>query len=363
MRKMRYLAPWHGNPAELGGEGTDPEEVAAAYASLAGKPAIYHCVSRIVNRQFVLGREEKEKFVNLMRLYEHFGQIRVLSFCVMSDHVHLLLEIPAPPENEGASWSDDNLLEHISRLYSNEQIAEIRGELEEHRGNKNTDAAEALRQKYLDRMWDLSSFMKVLKQRFTQWFNGTHGRRGTLWEDRFKHVLVEEGHAAQTMAGYIDLNPVRAALVDDPKDYRWSGYGEAVAANEAARQGLCRLMADKLPDPGTGSPPWREVVRLYREILFAGGEPAKGRRGPSRKNAARVLAEGGELSEGDLLRCRVRHLSDGLVFGSEEFVNKVFILSRGYFGPSRKTGARKLRGVRTKLRSMRDLQRDPYSAG
>ena len=50
-------------------------------------------------------------------------------------------------------------------------------------------------------------------QRFTQWFNGTHKRTGTLWEDRFKSVIVEDGIAAKTMAAYIDLNPMRAGMV------------------------------------------------------------------------------------------------------------------------------------------------------
>ena len=56
--------------------------------------------------------------------------------------------------------------------------------------------------------------MKLLKQRFTQWFNRQRGRKGTLWEERFKSVLVEgTGEVLATMAAYIDLNPVRAGIV------------------------------------------------------------------------------------------------------------------------------------------------------
>ena len=61
-------------------------------------------------------------------------------------------------------------------------------------------AADDYKAKYLARMWDLSGFMKLLKQRFTQWFNQKQGRKGTLWEERFKSVLVEDGHAARVMA-------------------------------------------------------------------------------------------------------------------------------------------------------------------
>ncbi len=80
-------------------------------------------------------------------------------------------------------------------------------------------------------MWDLSEFMKTLKQKFTSGFNRQQGREGTLWERRFKSVLVEGSwNCILKVAAYIDLNAVRAGLVDDPKDYRWCGYGEAVAA-------------------------------------------------------------------------------------------------------------------------------------
>ena len=71
-------------------------------------------------------------------------------------------------------------------------------------------------------MHDLSELMKGFMQRFTQWFNRSRQRTGGLWEDAFKSVLVEDGVAARTMAAYIDLNPVRAGIVTDPAEYRWS---------------------------------------------------------------------------------------------------------------------------------------------
>ncbi len=58
-----------------------------------------------------------------------------------------------------------------------------------------------------------------------------------------------------------------------------------------------------------------------------------------------------------MLWCKARYFVDGLVIGSEGFVNGVYALTRGYFGERRKSGARKLRGVRTALWTMRDLQR------
>ena len=198
MPKARYLAPWHQKDlveawkelAEKVGagdlEGKELDE--QALEALRGKPAIYHCISRVVDRRFAFGDAEKEKFVVLMRLYERFCQVRVLAFCVMSNHFHILLEVPSPPPERGHDWSDDQLLNHLSCLYSRPQLAEIRWQLELLREQKAHAAAEKYRDAFLARMWDLSQFMKTLKQCFTRWFNKVHERRGTLWEERFKSV-------------------------------------------------------------------------------------------------------------------------------------------------------------------------------
>ena len=60
---------------------------------------------------------------------------------------------------------------------------------------------EVEKERFVARMWDVSWFMKYLRQRFTQWFNHERSRKGTLWEERFKSVLVEgAGEALATMA-------------------------------------------------------------------------------------------------------------------------------------------------------------------
>ena len=55
-------------------------------------------------------------------------------------------------------------------------------------------------------------------------------------------MVEEEERALRTMAAYTDLNPVRAEMVSDPADYRWSGYAEAMAGKARARRGLVRIM-------------------------------------------------------------------------------------------------------------------------
>ena len=59
----------------------------------------YHCMSRVVDRQFIFGDIEKEHFARLMRQYARFCGIQILTFCLMGNHFHLLIEVPKRPES------------------------------------------------------------------------------------------------------------------------------------------------------------------------------------------------------------------------------------------------------------------------
>ena len=161
--------------------------------------------------------------------------------------------------------------------------------------------------------------------------------------DRFKSVLVENGEALQTMATYIDLNPVRAGLVEDPKDYRWCGYAESVGGSKRARRGLCRVMNKPLDS-------WAENGSWYRCWLMSDGEEVvenkqyqvKTRKGISADKVKKELARGGKLPNYVRLRSRVKYFTAGLALGSQEFVDSLFEKNRNKFGPTRKQGAKPL---------------------
>jgi hypothetical protein len=67
------------------------------------------------------------------------------------------------------------------------------------------------------------------------------------------------------------------------------------------------------------------------------------------------MAETVPLSEAEMLRRRVRYFADGLAIGTKGFLNDLFAVTRDYFGPRRKSGARKMRFCQTELCAMRDL--------
>jgi REP element-mobilizing transposase RayT len=344
------------------------------------KPAFYHCISRVVDRRFAFEGDEKEKFRMFMRMYENFTGCRVVSYCLMSNHFHLLLEVPPPPEG---GFPDAELLGRLSALYNAAVVAAVAKELAEARELGYLHQVEEIHGRYTRRMHDLSRFMEGLLQRFTRWFNRAHSRTGNLWEDAFKSVIVEDGVAARTICAYIDLNPVRAGMVADPADYRWSSYGEAMGGGargngKKARAGLVRaLMAHK--GCGADARLWAgRVSRDYRMLLLeAGEEKLKEGVNADGERAVKVVGKGitkaaasAELAQlersrdvaiGKMLRCRVRYFTDGAVIGSRSFVNGAFESARQRFGAKRKDGARKMRGDGAPaagiLWSLRDLQK------
>jgi len=342
------------------------------------RPAIYHVLSRVVDRRFVFGDEEREHFRMFMRMQENFSGCRVLSYCVMSNHFHILLEVPSMAEG---GLTDGELLRRIGCTNSASFVATVRQELERARAEENEAWAAQIHARFTYRMHSLSEFMKTLLQRFTRWFNRTHDRSGTLWEERYKSVIVESGIAARTIAAYIDLNPVRAGMVTDPADYRWSSYGEAVGGGrkgngKKAREGLVRACMSH-HGAGFESEKWKEVSRVYRVALGLALGRKSGRAEVDKRlenpnlnteeALAQALESGGdnstvlpELGMAAMLRCRVRYFTDGAVIGSKAFVNETFAGARGRFPAARKDGARRMRGsgkaAAGVLWSLRDLR-------
>lgn len=365
--------------------------------------AIYHITSRVVHRGFLLKEEEREQFRVFLRMYERFSGCRVLSYCVMTNHFHILLEVPPGCEKgESLGLSDEELLRRLGGLYSRSYVAGVERKMEEAKklisddweGAKDLDEKalvkarragkkmlQEIHVRYSYRMHSLSEFMKGLLQRFTRWFNKKHGLRGTLWEERFHSVIVQDGLASRMMAAYIDLNPVRAGICKDPADYRWSSYGEAVGGGRGrhvARAGLVRALHAHQGREGS-SRAWAQggVSKEYRRLLVSegiegaqvrpNGQRVVTKKGQKREVAEKELARLAQERERDLkvskiVRCQVRYFVDGAAIGSRSFVDQIFKTCRDQFQGNRETGARKPRGALSDLKgeiwSLRDLQRE-----
>lgn len=139
----------------------------------------HHVVQRGHNRQVVfVERDDYERYLaDLRDLKDVFG-VRVYAYCLMTNHVHLLLE-------PGDSLSG------------------------------------------------LSQLMKTLAARATRYRNRLEGRSGTLWESRFKSSVVQSDEYLLACSRYIELNPVRARLVPHAENYLWSSYTQHVGGEDA----------------------------------------------------------------------------------------------------------------------------------
>jgi len=309
----------------------------------AGASAVYHCISRTVAGEKLLDAACREKLADLLMALSAFTGLEVITYCMMPNHFHLLIRVP-----EAREIPDAELLERAEGFYGKKGILSTLAR----EGMTRQGRIDAqVRQTLLGRMGDLSVFMKEFKQRFSRWFNRQSDRFGTLWAERFSSTLVEDtAQALQTVASYIDLNPVRAGLVADPKDYRFCGYSAALAGQVEVRRGLSSFLQGRS---------WTAAAAEYRRNLFmtAGVAGHSDKQALDRETIRAELARGGHLSLPEILRLRLRHLTAGVAIGSREFVNEVFRRHRSHFGPRRTDGARPIRGVPLPhLKTLRDLR-------
>ena len=299
--------------------------------------AMYHCMSRTINSERCIDETAKEVFRKQLWQVADYCGVQILTHAIMSNHFHVLVRVPLKTE-----VPDTELLRRHHVLYpkptkhQEARTDEIAGQLKAG-GTK----AEDWRRQQNALMGDISQFMKLLKQRFAIWFNRTHDRHGHFWAERFKSVLVEgRENVLSTMAAYIDLNPVRAGIVTDPKDYRFCGYAEAVGGNKAARAGITAVVARGNDET------WRRVHDTYRMRLFASGAIGREDKAAiSREAMEKVIAENGALPLADALRCRVRHFTEGAVLGSQAFVAKHLATYRRVSGRRKRIAPRALPAI------------------
>jgi putative transposase len=152
--------------------------------------AFYHILSRIVDRRLILDDTEKERFRRIMRAVEAFSGCQVLTWACLSNHWHICLRVPEPEP-----VTDRELIRRLHFLYDKllwNKLQRTGRSACQWQGRRGRRAESPLYR----RMYNLSEFVKTLKQRFTMSYNRRHNRQGTLWESRFKSVLlkVRAGH-------------------------------------------------------------------------------------------------------------------------------------------------------------------------
>ena len=281
---------------------------------------IYHVTARIANRAMLLAEDEiKDKILEWIVSVAAFSGIEVWSFAIMDNHLHLFVHVPPvpkrywldpddepcayafgmrPPECREPLWSpngdspsgtdgdspscagcgtngdsprpspgfmlaDDEMLDRLGHLYGPKRVEAIEKAWTSLREHGCGHAVELRKERYCRRMYNLSQFVKTLKERISMWYNDEYGHAGCLWGGRFYSGVVEKSDVVKTIvSAYIGYNPVKAKLVASPADWRWSSYALAVAG-DSAHSGYCRRMYELM----LGCP-WDEV-RAKLESAYA----------------------------------------------------------------------------------------------
>ncbi|MCX7927453.1 MAG: transposase [Candidatus Omnitrophica bacterium] len=143
------------------------------------------------NETLFKDKEDYNMFLELMRKYQEQFGIKVFAFCLMPDHLHLLVEIEKPiPESN----SSQDVFERDSDL--------------------------AIPQ----RSQAISDFMHALNNNYTKYYNSRYQRKGHLFRERFKSALIEKSTSLLKMTAYLHLNPQRSGLTNDATTYPYSSY-------------------------------------------------------------------------------------------------------------------------------------------
>ena len=325
---------------------------------------IYHVTSRIANRAMLLAEDEvKDRIMEWTVSVAAFSGVEVWAFCIMDNHLHLFVHVPPvprrywldpddepaayafgmrPPECREPLWSpggdcpppprpelgfmldDAEMLDRLGHLYGAERAEAIGREWEALREHGRGHLVDEQKARYCRRMYNLSQFVKTLKERVSMWFNDEYGHEGCLWQGRFYSGVVEKDAVVKAVvAAYVGYNPVKAGIAATPERWRWSSYALAVS-DDGPDGGRCRLMYERMLGR-----PWEEV-RATLESMFAdklpesvSAEDLKEWLDDYDENAKETWRGAGEYRASQAIRATMRLFSGVYIGHSADFLGRV----------------------------------------
>ena len=284
--------------------------------------AVYHVMSRTALDGFPLGDIEKDFMLDLIRRYSSLYFVEILGFCLMGNHFHILVRMF--PEHK---FTDEDIKRRYVAFYGDDKAFP-------------DGWIPSLREK----LSNLSEFVREIKVVFTRHYNKDHNRRGYFWGDRFKSVIVENGETLINCLAYIDLNPLRAGIVERPEDYRWNSLGYHIQSNN--KDDFLSL------DFGLkefGVMDTKERLRRYRRYVYEAGALDR----PDR-NMAKVIdsdiiekerQKNYEISRIDRFMYRTRYFSDSGIIGTKEFVSEKYQRFKDVFMSKREKVPKSIAGL------------------
>lgn len=203
---------------------------------------VHHITSRIAHRVYFLGEDERNDLIEMLRRAAGFSGIQLLAWCIMTNHFHFLVHLPQPAE-----ISDDEVLSRVGILKGKAGRLAAEAQLAQWRQQGNGNAVRDWFARQRRRMYDVGEFMKIIKQWFTEEYNRRQSHVGTLWESTYFDRVIEyaEGAIAKC-AGYVHLNPIRAAACAGYADYPWSSFSALAKGDDVALAGMRFIYGDSM---------------------------------------------------------------------------------------------------------------------
>ena len=265
---------------------------------VAGEKAVYHVMSRTALDGFPLNDVEKDFMLDLIRRFSSLYFTEILGFCLMGNHFHLLVKMI--PEDQ---FTDEEIQKRFGAFYGDSR-AFSKGQLPYFR----------------EKLSSLSEFTREIKVGFARYYNRRHNRRGYFWGDRFKSVIVDKGETLVNCLAYIDLNPLRAGLVDRPEDYRWNSLGYHIQT-----QNKDHFLSTDFGLKEFNVKSQKDRIRRYRRYVYEAGAINRPDKMQAKVIGDKVIAKERkkefEISRINRFRYRTRYFTDSGIIGSKEFVS------------------------------------------
>ncbi len=191
------------------------------------KTRFYHCISRCVRGASLLGEggfDRKEWIEKRLETLSHIFSISVSEYAILDNHLHVLMRVDPEPAK---AWSPEEVARRWYELYPKR----------DKQGNPLPISEAWLDEKVANTHWiestrgrlqSLSWMMKCLKEPLSRLINKEEGRRGTLFEGRFKSIAVMDEAAVLATCAYIDLNPVAAGIAPTPEESNYTSVKQRV---------------------------------------------------------------------------------------------------------------------------------------
>ena len=274
----------------------------------ASQPTVYHVMSRTALDGLPFDDVANDQLLEVIRDFSRLYFAEILGFCLMGNHFHILVRM-----HTGSAFSDAQIKQRYVDFYGSDALFS-----DEHIGH------------YRKKWSSLSEFVKAIKQTFSRAYNKRHHRRGTLWGERFKSLIVENGETLINCLAYIDLNPIRAGIVKRPEDYRWSSLGYHL---QTGNQDGFLSMDFGLAEFGELSP--SERLRRYRQYVYEAGALNRSANASAKTIDTQIVEKeqkkGFGLDRMDRFRYRTRYFTDSGIIGTKAFVAQKYQLFKHLF--------------------------------